>query len=471
MPLPELRGKRMGDVMNCLEDLDMWIQNHEEEMVEDIRKLVRIPSVSRKGNGNYLYGKACFEVAACMEKIAEGYGLETEDCGGHCIRIHYGVGNKKVEVWNHLDVVPEGKGWVYEPYACQREGDFLIGRGVSDNKGAAIAVLYAIRYLKEYGIKLHYSLSQICGLSEETGMEDARWYVSEYGSPDFAMIADCRFPLCYGEKSRCRIKVVSKRKMKHIVRLSAGIVPNSVAGSVEAVFCSNFHKNIITAKGVAGHAAAPERCINPIGILAKMINEKKDLDLSEPEKKLFEFLEAACSDGYGEGLGLRYFDETFGRMSCAGTVLRLEEGRVSLQFDMRIPPSVDVKEVIAEFKRKAFTFEMEVTDTEIAQGYMRDLHSHHIQALLSAYYMVSDRKEQPYVMGGNTYARFFENAVGFGPGIIKDYSMLQLPKGHGGGHACDEVQSVNSLCTAVKIYVTALWNLEKMYLAVKTPSP
>lgn len=450
--------------MEYFNDLDVWIQNHEEQMVEDIRKLVKIPSISQRSEGKYPYGKECFHAAACMGKIAKEYGLESEDCGGHCLRIHYGSGSKKVEIWNHLDVVPEGDGWVYEPYACQREGDFLIGRGVSDNKGAAVTVLYAIRYLKEHGIGIHYSLSQVCGLSEETGMEDAEWYVSEYGSPDFSIIADCRFPLCYGEKGRGRIKVVSQRKMKHIASLSAGIVSNSVAGNAEAVFYASTGKCVMTAEGTAGHAAAPERCVNPIGILAKKVKERKDLELTEPEEKLFQFLEAACSDGYGEGLGLGYTDDIFGKMSCAGTVLRFEEGRASLQFDLRIPPSVDSKKVIEEFERKALACEMEVTDTEITQGYLRDLNSPCIQALLSAYHQASNEREQPYVMGGNTYARFFDNAVGFGPGIVKDYSVLGLPKGHGGGHACDEVQSISSLCTAVKIYVTALWNLEKMFL-------
>ena len=71
---------------------------------------------------------------------------------------------------------------------------------MSDNKGPAVAVLYALRYLRERGIRLHYQLSQVCGLSEETGMEDAAWYVKQYGSPKLAVVSDCRFPLCYGEK-------------------------------------------------------------------------------------------------------------------------------------------------------------------------------------------------------------------------------------------------------------------------------
>lgn len=63
-------------------EIEGWIREHEREMVEDIRRLVRIPSVSRKQEGEYPYGKDCAEAALCLRRMAEGYGLETEDCGG-----------------------------------------------------------------------------------------------------------------------------------------------------------------------------------------------------------------------------------------------------------------------------------------------------------------------------------------------------------------------------------------------------
>lgn len=457
-----------------LEDLDGWIADREAQMVEDIRRLVRIPSISKEGQEPYWFGEECFRAAACMREMAEAYGFETQDCGGRCIRIRYGEGEKRIEVWNHLDVVPEGKGWVYEPYACERVGDFLIGRGVSDNKGPAVAVLYALRYLKEHAISLPYSLSQICGLSEETGMADAAWYVETCGSPDFAVISDCRFPLCYGEKGRCRIKVRTGSAMEHIRILQAGTVSNSVAQKALLVLegqcradngakhTADEQRITMTARGIAGHAAAPERCVNPIGILAAQVEERRELILSEQEKKLFHFLRLACNDGYGEGLGIGREDPVFGKMSCAGTLLSMEDGHAALEFDLRIPPSIELQELLEELAGKAKAWGLDIVETECTSGYKQDLHSPYIQALLSAYYRVMGKGEEPYVMGGNTYARFFTAAAGFGPGIPKDYSALKLPAGHGGGHGCDEVQSVSSLCSAVKVYVLAFLRLAEL---------
>lgn len=461
---PESRGELMkGGETKLLADLDEWISANEEQMVEDIRRLVRIPSISMEGPEPHPFGEECFRAAECMRELAEQYGFETQDCGGRCIRILYGEGEKRIEIWNHLDVVPEGKGWIYEPYACERVGDFLIGRGVSDNKGPAVAVLYALRYLKEQGIRLPYSLSQVCGLSEETGMEDAAWYVEKYGSPDFAMISDCRFPLCYGEKGRCRIKVRTKEQVEHIQLLQAGLVSNSVAEKAELLLTGQNTQDgkpvAITARGIAGHAAAPERCVNPIGILAASVEERKELLLSEPEKKLFHFLRLTCSDGYGEGLGIEREDPVFGRMSCAGTVLSMECKHVVLEFDLRVPPSVELPVLFKQFSDAAEAYGLLVEETESTPGYEQDLHSPYIQTMLSSYYRVMGEGKEPYVMGGNTYARFFENAAGFGPGTPKDYSCLKLPKGHGGGHACDEVQSVSSLCSAVKVYVLTFCRL------------
>jgi len=59
------------------------------------------------------------------------------------------AGNVEIGIWNHLDVVPEGKEWIYPPYTCTEKDGFLIGRGIQDNKGPAVAVLYAMKYCSE----------------------------------------------------------------------------------------------------------------------------------------------------------------------------------------------------------------------------------------------------------------------------------------------------------------------------------
>lgn len=487
--------------------MEDWIARHKAEMIEDIKSLVEIPSVAKSQEKtssaeDFPFGRECKRAGERMRQMAEKYGFWTEDCGGRCVRIQYekaeGLSPDRIEIWNHLDVVPEGEGWVYPPYKCTLKGDFLIGRGVSDNKGPAVAVLYALRYLKERGIRLHYQLSQVCGLSEETGMEDAAWYVKQYGSPKLAVISDCRFPLCYGEKGRCRMKFLYEGELPHIEALGAGLVSNSVADTARLVLRGQQEsfpakglgektawgelsgnmtvkyrdgKLHLTAKGIGGHAAAPEKCVNPIGILSDFVEREESLLLTKEERSFFGFLKKSCSDGYGQGLDIAVEDKVFGKMSCAGTLLCFDGKRASLEFDLRFPPKTDINGMIEKMERQAKPFGWRLSESNVKKGYVHDPDTQEMKILLNAYRQVYGEAGQPYVMGGNTYAGFFENAVGFGPGIPrtplfdfrheKALEALKLPKGHGGGHACDEVQSLQGLCDAVRVYVTALLALEQ----------
>lgn len=284
-------------------ELRQWIDAHEEELVRDIRKLVRIPSVSRPEQER---SDDTVKAAHCMMEIAAQYGLHAENCEDCCVKILYGAGENEVQVWGHLDVVPAGEGWIYPPWECTRKGDFLIGRGVSDNKGAVIAVLYCLRYLKEHNIKPCFRISQICGLSEETGMADAAWYLTKWPAPDFAFVSDCRFPLCYGEKGRCVLTLKRDSVPDVILDMSAGEASNSVPA--EAVICIDRSAHMgdrkvealqlgmdmreelsgntvrYTVKGIPGHAAAPDRCVNPIGLAGMLLKDGSGL---KPEEKHF----------------------------------------------------------------------------------------------------------------------------------------------------------------------------------------
>ncbi|MEG7531450.1 MAG: Sapep family Mn(2+)-dependent dipeptidase [Hungatella sp.] len=457
------------------EKIDEWIAIHEAQLLEDIKMQVEIPSVSIVGIEPHIYGDECAKAADCMMKLADDYGFDTENCAYRCVKISYGSGEKDIQIWNHLDVVPAGDGWEYPPYKCTRRDDFLIGRGVSDNKGAALAVLYSMRYLKDQEIKLNYHLSQICGFSEENGMDDAAYYLSKYTPPDFAFVSDCPFPLCYGEKGRCVFNLINDLVPEEILDMIAGVVSNSIPDTATFTFEGQItvqnsdlsileldeNKTIITAKGRAGHAAAPERCLNPIGVLGNALKNAKQLNADT--RRCMEFLGLVCADGYGTGFGIDDCDSVFGRLSCAGTVIRILDGKINVTFDLRYPPSADLKVLLDKVSTISAEYGFRLANTVHKDGYSRNMDSMYIQTLIETYETIMKDGKKSYVMGGNTYAGIIPNAVGFGPGIPKDYSNLGLPKGHGGGHGCDEVQSISGLEEAIKIYILALLALNECF--------
>ncbi len=54
-------------------------------------------------------------------------------------------GSKHFAFAGHLDVVPPGEGWTSAPFAPERRGELLYGRGAVDMKGAIAAMVAAVR--------------------------------------------------------------------------------------------------------------------------------------------------------------------------------------------------------------------------------------------------------------------------------------------------------------------------------------
>ena len=80
-----------------------------------------------------------------------------------------------------------------------RDG-YLIGRGAQDNKGPAVAMLYVMRCIRDLKLDMKHEICLFVGCDEERGMADLEYYGSRYPFPALSMIADCGFPVCYGEK-------------------------------------------------------------------------------------------------------------------------------------------------------------------------------------------------------------------------------------------------------------------------------
>ena len=100
-------------------------------------------------------------------KLAEGMGFTAnniENLGGI---IEYGSGQKAIGIIVHLDTVPEGTGWNHPPFEGQIQDGKIYGRGAIDDKGPAIAALYALKAVKDSAVKLKNKIQIIVGIDEE----------------------------------------------------------------------------------------------------------------------------------------------------------------------------------------------------------------------------------------------------------------------------------------------------------------
>lgn len=148
---------------------DKWIDEHKDELVEKLQQCVRINSV--RDDGSTREGAPFGEGAAkCLEdtlNTAKEMGFEVKNLDGYCGTVDYGTGEEQLGILAHLDVVPEGEGWTYPPYAAEIHDGRLYGRGTMDDKGPAFAALFGLAAVKASGVETKRRVRLILGCDEE----------------------------------------------------------------------------------------------------------------------------------------------------------------------------------------------------------------------------------------------------------------------------------------------------------------
>ncbi|MDR0641194.1 MAG: Sapep family Mn(2+)-dependent dipeptidase [Treponema sp.] len=466
--------------------LETWVPAHREELVQDIIKLVNIRSVCEKGGDGKPFGPGPAAVIDKGLEYGKKYGFATDNDAYYNLSFLFPGTDPQREIGlvNHIDVVPEGSGWTYEPYnAIEKEGH-VIGRGASDNKGPAVLSLYVLRALRDLGISLRHTVRVVWGGNEETGgMTDITHFAETHGVPELSLVLDAAFPVCYGEKGILEAELSialddSAGGSGGIIDFSGGVASNMVpdsafvltdgnidmvkkalAGADLAVSEQDGHIKI-EAAGVAGHAAFPERSVNAIQKLAAVLSES-GLFTGAAQKSL-EFIALAFADYKGAGLGIEETDDIGTFTTHIGGYIRFENGVLKQNINIRYAIHAQGEKVItriAETAKKAgFSFQV------IAHSGPRydDPESPVVQLLTNTANEFLHLDAKPYFMGGGTHARKLKNAIPYGPG----YPMSARPEGEkpkfGVAHGKDESVEINRLLEAIPIYVIALIRLDEL---------
>ncbi len=100
-------------------------------------------------------------------------------------------GGRSLILNGHIDVVPTGelKNWTGDPFKMRTEGDRLIGRGVTDMKGAIAGYLAAIRKVQQEG-RLRGDVIFESVIGEECGEPGAQRCVERGYKADFAIVGE-----------------------------------------------------------------------------------------------------------------------------------------------------------------------------------------------------------------------------------------------------------------------------------------
>ena len=203
-----------------------------EELVRLARELVRIPSVYRPENPTGSEEGAARFVAEYLE----GSGFEVR-------REEVAPGRPNVwAVWEgdlpgktllfeaHTDVVTEGdaEAWEHPPFAAERVGGRVYGRGACDTKGNLAAAVLAVRAIKESGVPFPGRLVLCHPVDEEGMMAGIKAFIrgGHAGGVDAAVICEPEENrICVEQKGAMRVEVAVRGRMAHGAMPLSGVNP------------------------------------------------------------------------------------------------------------------------------------------------------------------------------------------------------------------------------------------------------
>jgi succinyl-diaminopimelate desuccinylase len=457
--------------------LNISFDRYKNDMVEALKGFIKIESVKSEPRPNMPYGKGIFDALMYIQSVAEKIDLECFNLFGQMGYVDYGYGDEMLGILTHVDVVPAGDGWSADPFEGTEKDGKLYGRGSIDNKGPAIAALYAIKALKDNCIQLNKQVRLMFGTDEETTWQDMEFYKKNERHPDIAFSPDGEFPVINTEKGSMHFELYAdftpaQGEGIKLISFESGTRPNVVPNKAECVIETNFEdikkrvegfkcpiggllscedlskgKVRLHAAGKSAHGSLPENGVNAAASLIGFLNT---LPLADGGVEgSIRLLAERIGYGYnGEGLELNVRDDMSGRLTCCLGALSINNGRFEAKIDIRYPVSY-TKEFVDEKLEKYFSgFEIK---------YILSLPTHYVpedsplvSTLKEVYEEVTGEKAYCIAIGGATYARAFPNAVTYGP---------LFPGKPNVEHGPDEYIEIDTLMKTAQIIANAIVRL------------
>lgn len=449
--------------------LNAIIESMHDEMIDTLQKWIRVPSVKGEAAPGAPFGKEVRSMLDMALADCEQMGFKTQNFDGYIAHADLGEGSDEdaLAILAHLDVVPEGDGWKYPPYGAVIENGRMYGRGTSDDKGPAVAALYAMKAVKDVGIPLRRKVRLILGCDEESGWEDIAHYNKVATMPRMGFSPDASYPIINIEKGICRLELhgVLSNEGLQVIAFNNGERPNVIPGRASALVAGDAatvaqaeaaakkldipaevqltDKGVsITVTGISGHAAYPETARNANGEMLLLLRElgvQGDLRLLADKIGL---------DYKGEGLEISVSDGISGYLTCNLGIIRAGEGGVYATLDIRYPvmtnPDMIIKNVSASLPG------MRVEAMEVKEPHHVPAGSELVQNLLDAYHEVTGYERKCLYTGGGTYARSLQEGVAFGASFPQDEDLA---------HQANEYADIEGLYKSIKIFALAIVKL------------
>ncbi len=459
-----------------LKDLNNRIEEMRDNIIATTQELVRIKSVQDTPKEGKPFGEGVNKALEATLEIAKNMGFETGNIDGYAGYAEMGQGDEMLGILCHLDVVPEGSNWSYPPYAAEIHDDKIYGRGTIDDKGPAVAALYAMKAVKDSDITLNKRVRIIFGTNEESGWGGMDYYLENAEVPDLGFSPDAEFPVIHAEKGILIFKLkeefesVDNKGTVKVKSIKGGNAPNMVPDHCEAELEGNYQqikeklnefltkndydmsleKNddlvLLKSEGVSAHGSMPADGQNAISQLMTFLGT---LDLGEDD--IAEFIsfynDKIGMEYYGQSIGCGFEDEVSGKLIFNVGVIDLSSKKGEITVNIRYPVTNKAETVYSGIKDK-LNKDIELEETQAKDPLYVEKDDPLVKNLMEVYRdIVGDEDSEPIAIGGGTYARAIEKAVAFGPLFPGQIELA---------HQKDEYIGIPELIQNAKIYAGAV---------------
>ncbi|MFA5234929.1 MAG: succinyl-diaminopimelate desuccinylase [Sulfurimonas sp.] len=257
----------------------------------------------------------------------------------------------------HVDVVPAGKNWESDPYKAYEKDGFIYGRGAQDMKSGVAAFVQALKDTALFDGTLSILLT-----SDEEGdathgtVEVLKYLQKNSLLPDAVVVAEPTCEDVFGDAIK-----VGRR------------------GSINGY---------ITVKGKQGHAAYPEKALNPIHKIAQILQNIAGVDLDKGDE-FFSPSKFVITD-----------------IRAGMQVTNVTPGELSMMFNVRNTTLTTQKEV-REFVAKNFEgLDYELRLTQGSYPFKTDTDTKLVRNIDASIEKVTGIRPKHSTAGGTSDARF-----------------------------------------------------------------
>jgi len=460
--------------------IDKKVALLKEEIITTTSDILKIKSLKSTAKKNMPFGEGVDQALTEFLALGENHHLKAKNIDHYAGHLEIGQGDEILGILCHLDVVPEGNDWTYPPYGGEVHAGKIYGRGAIDDKGPAVAAMYAMKIVNELDIELNKRVRLILGTNEESGMEGLKYYLKHEKGPDIAFSPDATFPAIYAEKGIMNVKLTADFSTKDelkgpvISEIKGGNASNMVPDYAEAVFSGiklselknsladvdydeaavelkDENKPTIIYHGVSAHGSTPQSGINAISHLMKIIGQ---LPLADPVQKSFVdiYNEKIGLTTDGSKIGCADQDEPSGNLTFnVGIIQALKNNnKAEVIINIRYPVTSTSEKVIADIQKGIKGSDLKAVITTQVDPLYIEKDDHLIKSLMKVYRDYTGDQSEPIAIGGGTYARSVEKGVAFGA-LFPGQPEL--------AHQKDEYIGIEELLKNVAIYALAIIEL------------